>query len=259
MSYQSVTSALTPDLFYLLDESSGTTATNLGATGSTDDATYAGGFTLGATSLISGVARSTSLNGAGSGTGIYDAATSAGASGGDTGTIICWAKFSAFNDLYLVDPGANGAMAVQVLADGKVYFVKRGTAVLASSASALSTGTTYFIACTKSGATIKVYVDAVDVTTGATDATCTAWSRLGIGCDIGSGSPASAQNGTFGGAAVWLTTALSAGDIASLYAAGGSVSPSITVPAPATAAGSVPVPTLSIARDPGWVDITITA
>ena len=61
-SYESTVLALNPVLFYMLNDTSGTTATNLGSLGSAN-ATYTGGYTLNTTSGNTGITKCVALNG----------------------------------------------------------------------------------------------------------------------------------------------------------------------------------------------------
>lgn len=107
--------------------------------------------------------------------------------GTDTFTLECIvSRSSATGDRVLFDKGANG---YQVLLNaGTVHFAKSGVATIASSTTTVPVTTATHIMVTKSGSTVKIYINGVDRTGAVTNQTIqTTATHLNI-CRYASGS-----------------------------------------------------------------------
>ena len=226
MSYSATVLADSPVGYWRLGDASGTSAIDSSGNSITGTYTVAtnGSFTLGTTGLLAGDSDTavTLTRGTSGGNGGYiDCTTNALLNVGDTFTLEAWIKLLAVDaNVYTVfSKGANG-YCVRINA-GTVQLLKDQVAAIVSSTTAIADTNTHHIVATKAGATVKMYLDGVDVTGTVTNATCaTTTVSMKIGTDWTSGLIAqNTGNFVIDEAAVYAT-ALSSTRVSAHYTAG---------------------------------------
>lgn len=224
MAYESAVAALSPKLFYKLDESSGSSAVDYGSLGV--NGTYSGTPTRSQDPLYFGGSAS-SRHAAGN-----NAYVSISTSDPQTYTAftVCgwWKATDQTTDPFLMMMGWSGGSSIPVgigTNTGSTHFIA-GTFDNSSwhyvtGTTTIVSGGTYFVAATlsaKSSGTLTLYVNGVSEGTPQTGLTVGNWtvSTIYIGHQWDSGYM---STGTYGGWAMF-NSALSAGQISSLYASG---------------------------------------
>lgn len=174
-----------PTAYWRLGETSGTTAQNLGSSGI--NGTYTGGYTQGATGLVTGDGnKAVTLNGT---SGRVVAGTSTQLDYSRNFTLEAIIKLSAIGaNRAIISHGIDG-FYIRVETTGNVGFLKSQRAFIGSSASTISAGTTYHVALTVDAAGgWKIYIngslDASGTTAQTFDASATG---VLIGMDYGTG------------------------------------------------------------------------
>lgn len=201
--------------YFRLGESSGTTADD--AVGS-DDHTYQGSPTLGATGLVSGADTAVTLNG----TSQYvdKASPSSNLDLGDTFTVELWLKrgrSGVQEDLW----GRNwsGGQIVRITSDNKITLRKSGIANIVQSTATITDTSPHHVVVTKSGSTVKIYIDGTDVTGTVSNQTFGVVSGASvIGRDAGGSS--GYFKGTLDEVAFYKGTALTSTQVGDHYTAG---------------------------------------
>lgn len=239
MGYDAAVAALTPQLFYKLDEASGSTATDSGALGL--NGTYSGTPTRAQPTLYPLGTASTRCA---DGNSAYVTITGASALGSWSGySCAGWWKAtdSTVTDPYLFMMGWSGGNSIPICIgtnsngsgkftagcfDGSSWHYVTGTTTIVA-------GNTYFVAATlssKTSGTLRLYVNGVEEGTASTGLNVGGWSygTLYLGHQWDSSGM---STGTYQGWAAW-DSALSGGQIAALYAAA-------SVPPPRQLPGSV--------------------
>ena len=137
----------------------------------------------------------------------------------DAFSVAFWIKPTNSHAGCIVDKGTG---AYQVLLDGlTIKLVKTGTGTIAAATTNLVAGTAAFVAVTKSGSAVHIYVNGVDVTGAVSNSTC---ANTATALNIGrTAAGASYLNATLDDLALW-GSALTAADIWSLYLAGAGTS-----------------------------------
>jgi PKD repeat protein len=135
---------------------------------------------------------------------------------GDTVTLQAWVKTSTSGTVqYLIDKGWATAYALAIWSDNKILFRGAATA-LAYSTVTVTDGVWHHVVATKSGATVKIYIDGIDRTGTVTNATLgNTTNTLHLGSTT---SPAAYLNGSLDEVAIY-PTALSATRVQAHYQA----------------------------------------
>lgn len=224
MAYSDVVLALTPGGYWRFTEASGSL---LDSSGNSNTGTATGAPTYSQPGLIVTDATSKSLKFAAASSQRVAVPSAATVNPADTFTLMAWIqRTSASQNVSMGVIGkGNGAGHLSLANDGTFQLLKSQVAVLSTSTSTIPLADTtnpYFIAATKSGSTVHLYLNGSDVTGAVTNSTCaTNTQHFYIGCDGGGGdSPVTFANLFISEGAVWATTALSAANIANIYAAG---------------------------------------
>lgn len=168
MSYESVVKEDTPKGYWRLGEANGTEAKD--ASGNTQTGTYKGAPTLGtAGALVGDPDTAVTLNGTSQWISVPDSAVM---DLGDTLTYECWFKRGATGTQQtLLDKGPN-ALIVRFLTSNKILVRRNSVANICESTVAVTDTTTWHhLAVTKSGATVKIWLDGVDRTGSVTNST----------------------------------------------------------------------------------------
>jgi hypothetical protein len=238
-SYDAEVLADSPLLYWRLGESSGTTAAD--SSGNGRDGTISGSYSLGATSLVNVDNTAVDFTDAVV-QDAYDTALNL-----STATYEAWFKADTFSGVIIRRGVAlAGAIGAQIVASsdpmvkfefttpgGDVYVVEHSTG--------WSTGTTYHVALTFDGTTLRAYVNATEVGSSATPAGSSSVSNpiLMVGA-----TETTAQNfdGVIDEVAIY-GTALSAARIEAHYDAGALSFP--ITPAAVAATVAVPAPTVA--------------
>lgn len=204
--------ALDPVAYWRLGEASGTVAVDeMGA----NNGTYVNAPTLGAAGLLTGDPNTAVTF---DGTTQYATVPDAAALDyGDVFTLAVWARNSVAvtGNECLINKGL-GTGSLYVTAGNVLTLDKGATARLVASTSSFSVNAPHFLVATKAGATVKLYIDGVDVTGVVTNATMIDTATQ---LAIGSEQSANSFNGTLDEPAIW-NRALTAAEIANLHAIG---------------------------------------
>ena len=197
--------------YWRLGEASGTVAHDeMGA----NNGAYVGSPTLGVAGLLTGDSdTAVTLDGA---TQLIRVPAAGAFNIGDVGTMAMWINGGSNN--YLMSRG-NQSMALDLSATGHLQLTKSNVADMVASTIAVGAGN-HFVAGTKNGADLHLYIDGVDVTGVVTNATCgNPIFDLTIGSDIPVGTPNNFYTGILDEPAIW-NRALSPAEIAMLNAIG---------------------------------------
>jgi hypothetical protein len=110
---------------------------------------------------------------------------------GDVFSFECWVKLTSTGNIFTFATKLGGSWGVYISATGfvRIYRSGSGTAIVESSVAITDTTTWHYVACTKNGATSKVYIDGADVSVaGANDTLTDSSSAMQIGTDTGGGT-----------------------------------------------------------------------
>ncbi len=147
----------------------------------------------------------------------FVASTSATMNVGDTFSLVGWIKLTAIGSrMDLISRGANG-YDVYVSTGGALVLTKETVAIIVTSTANFTAGAWHMFAVTKTGATVKLYIDGADVTGVVTNQTISATGgNTAIGFELANNY--NTVNGGLSQFALW-SLALSAANITTLYAA----------------------------------------
>lgn len=223
MSYSSEVLARSPYGYWRHGEASGTTAAD--SSGNARDGTYTNGPTLGTTGLLTGDS-DTAVTYASASSQRMNVPDDNGLDGLTTFTIVALIKPTTVTGTPMIvgrDVNSGGRSFHFRLGSSKLVFTRiPGSTVNATSATTLVANTQYHVAAVYDGTDIRLYIDgALDGTPAAcTGSMGTSTTDLQIAHRRSSttGAPVDFYNGVLDEVAVF-TTALSASDIAALYAA----------------------------------------
>lgn len=218
MSYYSEVLADSPNAYFRLGESSGTAAVDVkgGASG-----TYTGGFSLAQSGALANDAdTSTDFNGS---TGYVNVADRAEFDLGDVFTLEAWIRMDAGSaDQVFIDKSQLG-YNLKVNTSNQLELRQGDVGSIVTSTLTLSVGRWYHVVATKNGATVKLYIDARDVTGAVTNRTCVNNIHpFAIGSAYYLGAPQQFFNGRVDEVAIY-PTALSQDRIAAHYLASGHI------------------------------------
>lgn len=157
---------------------------------------------------------------------------------GDIFTLEMWVKLATLannESLFSKDTtgGANSGPELRVGSAGTILLLKNNVAGIVSSTSNLSASTVYHVACTKSGATVKLYLNAVDVTGVVSNATMNDEAAMGwaLGARLSDLATDDMLNGWMQYGAIY-NVALAGSDILSHYNKGSEALVADSGPAP---------------------------
>ncbi|HSC21425.1 MAG TPA: LamG-like jellyroll fold domain-containing protein, partial [Solirubrobacterales bacterium] len=169
MSYESVIKEDSPKGYWRLGESSGTEAKD--SSGNAQNGTYKNAPTLGVAGAI-GLDSNTAVSLAAASKQWVSIPDSATLDLGDILTYEAWVKrVSTGTGQTILDKGS-GSLIVRFLANNKVLVRRNGVANICESTVAVTDTTSWHhIVVTKNGATVKIYIDGVDVTGTVTNST----------------------------------------------------------------------------------------
>lgn len=198
-----------------LGETSGTTADD--AIGS-DDHTYQGSPTLGATSLLTGDSANKAVTLNGSSQYVSNGSPGSALDVGDTFTVECWLKRGGTGtqqDIWGRNYG--GGQIIRISSGNAIVLRKSGIANIVTSTTTITdTSTAHHIVVTKSGSTVKIYIDGADVTGSVSNQTFGSVSGASvIARDAASSS--GYLNGTLDEFAVYKNVALTSTQVADHY------------------------------------------
>lgn len=217
--YSTTLLAFTPGGYWRMGEAAGQPQDS---SGNANHTTVTGGTpTYSQTGALSGDANTAILlNGS---TGYFSAPDAATIDPADTFTVMGWVKKAANGTVMCILSKGADAFELRFAADNKLELLKENVASIVKSTTTITDTSYHFVVATKSGATVKLYIDNVDVTGTVTNATCATNAAL---LSIGRRSTAADEffNGTIDEVAVF-PTALSAANINSLYMAGTASAP----------------------------------
>lgn len=144
-----------------------------------------GTLTRGQASLLpDGEGAATKFNGT---TGYFKIAASANLKVGDVFTLEAWIKPESIGTDQCIISGNNNTPQLRLNAAGKLELIKTQVASVVQSTTTLVANTVYHVVVTKTGATVKIYVNGVDVTGAVTNQTM---SSLEVEWNIGRESSA---------------------------------------------------------------------
>ncbi len=234
MSYESVVKEDAPKGYWRLGEPSGTEAKD--ASGNAQNGTYKNTPTLGVAGAI-GLDSNTAASFASASKQWVSVPDSATLDLGDVLTYEAWVKRASTGTGQTILDKGGGSLIVRFLANNKILVRRNGVANICESTVAITDTTSWHhIVVTKNGATVKIYIDGVDVTGTVTNSTLVNTSVvLGIGAaDAGSEE---FFNGSIDEAAVY-GTALSKARVEAHWAAGSVKSVEGKGPGTGTGSGS---------------------
>jgi hypothetical protein len=212
VAYRDVILADSPSAYMRLGEPSGTTCNDeIGGTAGT----YSGTFTLAAAGLLNGD-RDTAATFRTNGKAQF--ADRAAFDLGDRFTLEAWITLSALGRNQCIGDKGSGAYIFRVHSDNRLLLRRNGNLDIAKSTITLTTGIRYHVVATKDGATIKLWVDAVDVTGTVTNQTMTN-NSIAFGIGAADAGTTDFFSGTIDEVAVY-PIALSAGQVLAHYEAG---------------------------------------
>ncbi|HEX8075089.1 MAG TPA: LamG-like jellyroll fold domain-containing protein [Thermoleophilaceae bacterium] len=217
--------------YWRLGESSGTAACD---SWGSNAGSYQGGYTLGRIGAIAGESdTAVAFNGS---TGNVSVPHTASLDVGDTFTVEAWVKRNTFGAPDYQAVASQGANAWLLAFNSSNRLVLRQAKVgdLVSSTTTVTDTSWHHVAVTKSGGTVRLYIDGDDVTGAVTNRTM---ANNTLPLSIGQSSGTSYWNGTLDEVALYRT-ALSAGQLQAHHDAG-AVTPSPT-----------PTPTPTPSNDP---------
>lgn len=226
MSYLSEVTADAPNIYWRLGEPSGTVAA---ATIGTGAGTYRNTPTLGVAGALAGDANTAVTFAAASLQDVQSAGSAhvAAQDVGDVFTIEAWIKRASITAAYnFIFHNGSGSIAFRVdITTNLLHLDRAGVAGIVSSTVAITDTTTWHHAvATKNGATVKLYLDGVDVTGAVTNST---FVNPGQAWYIGSGAGSLYWDGSLDEVALY-PTALSGARVLVHYNAGLGIFPSGT-------------------------------
>jgi len=181
-NYQTEVLVDSPAVFLRLGELYGTAAQDTGPNNL--EGTYVGDLLLGESGALTGNAdTAVTLDGS---TQYVTVADNALIDHGDTFTLECWAKFDSVGAGTdpLFDKGTNGYYLYRSTAS--LILAKKGTADIVTASVSLTAGAWTYIVATKSGATVRLYINGTDVTGSVSNQTCASTATaLFLGQDSG--------------------------------------------------------------------------
>ena len=215
--YAATVLADAPAGYWRLGEASGTA---LDSSGRGNNASPTGVMTRDVAGAVSGDDGAVAFGG-----GYLSAPDAASLDLGDTFTMEAWVKPNGFGAI--VSKGFNGYY-LRLLGNNKLNLLKSNAAEIVESTTAVPSSGWHHVVATKTGATVKLYLDGVDVTGPITNATVVNTAdSIYIGCQ----RPASECGTASIDEVAVYATALSSVRVAAHYAAGTSGTPPPTDPA----------------------------
>lgn len=212
-SYRTAVTADSPVAWWRLEETSGSSAAD---SSGANTGTYQNSPTLGAAGLIAEAGTyGATLNGTNQYVTFADAAA---VDVGDTFSIELWLRraHTTAGTYQLFDKG-DQAMNLKLNSSGALVLAKVNVAEIVTSTSAITDTNTHHVVCTKTGATVKLYLDGVDVTGSVANQTVS--SNALSGAFGASRTGAQPFPGTLDEVALY-NTALSAARVSAHYSAG---------------------------------------
>lgn len=215
LSYHDTIMADSPVAYYRLNETSGTSAAD--ASGHTNTGTYTGGYTLGQTTTATDGDKAVLLNGT---TGYITIPNSASLQLGDVFSIEAWIKLpsapiSGTETIIGQGSGSTGGPGLRLISNEVRLMYSDQSALASTFSTGINDTGWHHLVGTKNGATIKVYIDAVDKTTSTTNHTM---ANSPNAVTIGNRASADWFSGTVDEVAIYAT-ALSSTRVAAHYAA----------------------------------------
>ena len=196
-------------------ETSGTTAAD--AVGSNAH-TYQGSPTLGASSLLGGDSANKAVTLNGSSQYVSNGSPGSALDVGDTFTVECWLKRGGTGtqqDIWGRDYG--GGQIIRISSGNAIVLRKSGIANIVTSTTTITdTSTAHHIVVTKSGSTVKIYIDGADVTGSVSNQTFGSVSGASVIARDASSS-SGYLNGTLDEFAVYKNVALTSTQVADHY------------------------------------------
>lgn len=179
--------------------------------------------TFGATGLLPNGDTDKAVDLESSSTQYLTAADAASLDLGDIFSVEFWVKPETLGpgDQHVVSKGA-GAYDVYINSSGALGLVKPGTANVVAATSNMSNGSVYYCVCTKTGSTVKLYLNAVDVTGTVTNQTFTDNALalfVGVFNLAGAAFAGTYLDGVLDEVAIY-NVAISAGTVSAHYSAG---------------------------------------
>lgn len=180
MSYESVVKEDSPKGYWRVGEPSGTTAAD--SSGNSQTGTYKATPTLGVAGAINGDANTAvTLNGTTQWITVPDSAT---LDLGDVFTYEAWIKRSATGGTDCIIDKNEGAGIFRFDGEDRLLLRRNSVLDLAKSTTKIADTNWHHVVATKNGATVRIYIDGVNVTGVVTNSTCVnTASALTIGAD----------------------------------------------------------------------------
>lgn len=245
--YNAVVEALSPALFWPLDESSGSVA--IDASGNGRNGTYNAPVTLGAAGLLTDGETAISVDDA---TGAGGVSITADVGAGPTGSIEMWMKPSQIsgniqNGLAALNVASSNGLAFVTNTDGTIFFsdIVGGIFTNTIISAVIAAGQTVHLVLTFDGTTLTAYVNGVSIGSIPAGPIPGAWDAFALSGNAFAGE----MHGAFEKIAVY-PTALSAAQVAANYAAGTRSSVVTTVVSPPTPIGVPSTPPIVSAAVP---------
>lgn len=218
--YQTVVLSFKPSLYLRFGEASGTIAYDISGNGL--NGTYVGGPTLGTAGALA-LDNNTAVT--------FNGVTYATVADnnlldpGDVFTLAFWINpTNLAATRYLVSKGTNG-YSVTLETSGQIILVKDAVGAIVGSTTNITAGSWWHVAITKTGATVHIYINAVDVTGAVTNLTITATAiDLNIGRNFAGTNVLAGSMDEF----TLFPTALTAANILAIYTAGTLTTRSLT-------------------------------
>lgn len=184
MTYENLILSDNPIAYWRFGESSGTTAAD--SSGNGLSGVYTNSPTLGAAGALTANSNTAvTLAGSPQYIGVSDNDL---LDPGDTFTVECWVKTSTFTEAYhvLLCKNTNGVF-LALNTDRTITLHKHGVAAIVTSTTTITSGAWNHIVCTKSGSTVRLYLNGADVTGTVSNQTIEAnANEIRIGSNFGS-------------------------------------------------------------------------
>jgi len=211
-SYFATCFALAPVSYWRLGESSGTVAVD--AMGS-NNGTYTNAPTLGATGALTGDT-DTAVTFASASSQYVTIPHAAALHPGDVISISAWFKRATSGAAHAIWSNGPTDALLWIFSDNHLYFSREGVGNMFASTATITDTNWHHVVATKNGATTIVYYDGAVMAGSGSNQTLT---DSGAASTIGRDSGSDYFNGTIDEPAIW-NRALSAAEVATLYAAG---------------------------------------